>query len=203
MKTSAQSLYELKAGHPALDFVNTLDDRFAAAGPSERIATYRDLLRFSMQAGLLPAVQAQLLERFGDSAAAQRALQSARSLREALARVLYGLLEGREPDASALAQLERHFKVAQRHRTLQAADAATLAWTWSAAAGRAALPVWLLAERAAELLLAPTLRQLRACEADTCRWLFLDTSKSHTRRWCDMKVCGNRMKARRFQARHG
>jgi predicted RNA-binding Zn ribbon-like protein len=32
--------------------------------------------------------------------------------------------------------------------------------------------------------------------------LFLDTSRNHTRRWCDMKVCGNRMKARRFQARH-
>jgi len=35
-----------------------------------------------------------------------------------------------------------------------------------------------------------------------CRWLFLDTSKNHTRRWCDMKVCGNRIKARRFKALH-
>jgi predicted RNA-binding Zn ribbon-like protein len=36
---------------------------------------------------------------------------------------------------------------------------------------------------------------------ETCRWLFLDTSKNHTRRWCNMRVCGNRMKARRFHAR--
>jgi predicted RNA-binding Zn ribbon-like protein len=43
---------------------------------------------------------------------------------------------------------------------------------------------------------------VRACGADTCRWLFLDTSRNHTRRWCDMKVCGNRMKARRFHERH-
>lgn len=202
MRTPAQIPFELKGGHPVLDFVNTLDNRFAAAGPTERIATYGDLLRFSAQAGLLPPAQAPPLAALADSTAAHRALRSARALREALAQVLYGLLEGRVPDTAALAQLERQFKVAGRHRTLAAGDAATLTWTWSAAAGRAALPAWLLAQRAAELLLSPALAHLRACEADTCRWLFLDTSKSHTRRWCDMKVCGNRMKARRFQARH-
>jgi predicted RNA-binding Zn ribbon-like protein len=31
--------------------------------------------------------------------------------------------------------------------------------------------------------------------------LFLDTTKNHTRRWCNMKICGNRAKARRFQER--
>ena len=46
-------------------------------------------------------------------------------------------------------------------------------------------------------------QRVRACGADTCRWLFLDTSKNHTRRWCNMRICGNRMKARRFQARRG
>ncbi|HXY97447.1 MAG TPA: CGNR zinc finger domain-containing protein [Steroidobacteraceae bacterium] len=48
--------------------------------------------------------------------------------------------------------------------------------------------------------MSETLERVRACDADSCRWLFLDTSRNHTRRWCDMKVCGNRMKARRFQA---
>src|SRR5579871_2586363 len=120
MRISAQTPYELKAGDPVLDLVNTLDDRFAPAGPVERITTYGDLLRFSMQAGLLTRAQAQPLEGLADSPAAHRALQSARALREALARVLYGLLEGRVPDPTALAQLERQFKVAGRHRTLQA-----------------------------------------------------------------------------------
>ena len=35
----------------------------------------------------------------------------------------------------------------------------------------------------------------------TCRWLFLDRSKNHSRRWCDMRICGNRSKTRRFYAR--
>jgi predicted RNA-binding Zn ribbon-like protein len=46
------------------------------------------------------------------------------------------------------------------------------------------------------------MRLLRVCEKPDCRWLFLDTSKNHSRRWCDMKICGNRMKARRFKAQH-
>jgi len=29
-----------------------------------------------------------------------------------------------------------------------------------------------------------------------CEWLFLDRSKNRSRAWCDMAVCGNRVKAR-------
>jgi predicted RNA-binding Zn ribbon-like protein len=46
------------------------------------------------------------------------------------------------------------------------------------------------------------LLRVRACESDTCQWLFLDTSRNRSRRWCDMKVCGNRSKVRRFYHRH-
>jgi predicted RNA-binding Zn ribbon-like protein len=59
----------------------------------------------------------------------------------------------------------------------------------------------MLAQAASELMASTALDRLRACGSETCRWLFLDTSKNHTRRWCDMKICGNRMKARRFSAR--
>ena len=44
--------------------------------------------------------------------------------------------------------------------------------------------------------------QVGMCAGDRCGWLFVDTSKNHSRRWCDMKICGNRMKARRFKAQH-
>ena len=78
-----------------------------------------------------------------------------------------------------------------------------MAWQWGRFSKEAELPVWILAERAAQLMLSDAMQRVRACGADTCRWLFLDTSRNHTRRWCNMKVCGNRMKARRFQARRG
>ena len=40
---------------------------------------------------------------------------------------------------------------------------------------------------------------IRECDGDTCGWLFLDTTRNHSRRWCDMRGCGNRAKVRRHR----
>jgi predicted RNA-binding Zn ribbon-like protein len=39
------------------------------------------------------------------------------------------------------------------------------------------------------------------CEGEGCSWLFLDTSRNRSRRWCSMEDCGNRAKARRHYER--
>jgi predicted RNA-binding Zn ribbon-like protein len=44
-----------------------------------------------------------------------------------------------------------------------------------------------------------SLRRLRICR--NCNWLFIDRSRNGSRRWCDMAVCGNRQKARRYYHR--
>lgn len=44
-------------------------------------------------------------------------------------------------------------------------------------------------------------KRLKACRSDTCRWAFIDNARNHSRQWCDMKVCGNRAKARAFRER--
>lgn len=54
---------------------------------------------------------------------------------------------------------------------------------------------------AADLLLAPSAAPLRCCANPQCRWLFLDTSKGATRRWCAMSACGNRAKVQRHAQR--
>lgn len=41
---------------------------------------------------------------------------------------------------------------------------------------------------------------LSLCASPTCQAVFLDTSQSRTRRWCDMNTCGNRQKKARFKA---
>lgn len=43
--------------------------------------------------------------------------------------------------------------------------------------------------------------RLRPCENPECRLFLLDRSRANTARWCSMKACGNRLKARRYQAR--
>jgi hypothetical protein len=44
--------------------------------------------------------------------------------------------------------------------------------------------------------------RVRACGNRRCGWLFIDRSANGRRRWCDPKACGNRMKVRRYRARH-
>jgi predicted RNA-binding Zn ribbon-like protein len=62
-------------------------------------------------------------------------------------------------------------------------------------------PYWDAARGAARLLTSPLLGRVRACAAADCGWWFLDDTKNASRRWCDMKICGNRDKVRRFRAR--
>jgi predicted RNA-binding Zn ribbon-like protein len=46
-----------------------------------------------------------------------------------------------------------------------------------------------------------TWERLKACPADDCRWAFYDFSRNHSRTWCDMRLCGNRAKARAYRGR--
>jgi predicted RNA-binding Zn ribbon-like protein len=62
--------------------------------------------------------------------------------------------------------------------------------------------LWPVSWSAAELLTHGPLDRIRECPGQgNCGWLFLDVSKNASRRWCDMRVCGNRAKARRHHAR--
>ncbi|WP_348788715.1 CGNR zinc finger domain-containing protein [Leifsonia sp. NPDC080035] len=43
--------------------------------------------------------------------------------------------------------------------------------------------------------------RIRECSAEDCSLVYLDTSRSGTRRWCSMQRCGNRAKVRAHRAR--
>ncbi|MEU4292611.1 CGNR zinc finger domain-containing protein [Kribbella sp. NPDC026596] len=43
--------------------------------------------------------------------------------------------------------------------------------------------------------------RLKACAADTCRWVYYDRSPAGRSRWCTMSLCGSRNKMRKYRAR--
>jgi predicted RNA-binding Zn ribbon-like protein len=188
-----KTTFQLVAGHPAVDLVNTLDWRFRENAPEELLKSYDDLLRFSQEAGVLTAKQTRQARR----AASPRALKRCIELREAIAEILYARLDGRDPLAVSLKTLERSIQAARIQQQLIRRQAG-FQWEWGG--NRAELPLWALSMSASDLLFSEAVERVRACCNPGCRWLFLDTSKNHSRRWCDMKLCGNRMKARRFKA---
>ena len=192
--------FQLVAGHPTLDLINTLDWRFRSSGPEELLSSYTELLRFAEQSAVLTPRQARHLRRIAPVSVAAQTMRLATGLREAAAATIYALVDDRKPPQDAIKKLDWHLRAAQASRTLRWADRG-LQIDW-AANSDLRIPVWRLAELTAELLTGSTAASIHACAAPQCRWLFLDTSKNHSRRWCDMKICGNRMKARRFKAQH-
>ena len=192
--------FELVAGDAALDLVNTLDWRFRPSGTEELLPSYDELVRFVEASGLIGGKRAKRLRRGAEEKAGAAVLRAVKALREALAEICYSTLDGREPKGAALAELHAAVRQAQAHRELAWREGKAR-WSWLDDDDPPEGPLWRLALVAVELVTSERFVLLRACGDPACRWLFLDTSKNHSRRWCDMKVCGNRMKARRFKAR--
>src|SRR5215472_6773653 len=103
--TMRKRVFELIAGHPALDFVNTLDDRFGVGGPKDLLESYADLVSFTEQSGLLPPKKGARLMREQNGKACERGLHEARHVREALASVLYAFVDGWRTSANELKKL--------------------------------------------------------------------------------------------------
>jgi len=191
--------FELIAGNVALDFVNTLDDRYTT--PKELLTSYADLLRFCEDAAVLPLGQLErLIERSYIAAdEGQRILDQAREMREAIHDVFFAIMRKSPAPPLALARLNAYVQSAAGHMRLVPAKG-RFEWSFDDFGGFDVV-LWPIARAAADLLASDQLEYVRACSSKTCEWMFLDTSKNHHRRWCDMTRCGNRAKVRRFYAR--
>ena len=208
--------FDLIAEAVCLDFVNTLDDRFSDE-PKELLKTYFDLVRFGEDTGILDKTRVDLLFARSQAApeAAQCALRTAIELREAMFAVFTAIANRKPVPAGALAVLNQYMQAAAQHAQLVPAARARLQtlpgkvvppgacfeWRFDATPDDFEYPLWVIARSAADLLTSEQAAYVRTCASKTCQWFFLDTSKNHRRRWCDMTKCGNRAKVRAFYSR--
>jgi predicted RNA-binding Zn ribbon-like protein len=190
------SLFEFTGNHLCLDFTNTVDDRFS--NPKELLNSYNDLLVWSRGAQLLTEDEASQLREKAEHhrKEAEAVRQRAINLREALYHIFLAVAQGSSPEKYDLSILNTEFSEAMSQACIVSAkDSFTLDWTGKDKALDRML--WTIARSAADLLTSKGLDDVRVCAAEDCNWLFLDTSKNHSRRWCDMKSCGNRAKVRK------
>jgi predicted RNA-binding Zn ribbon-like protein len=193
-----------------LDFANTT---YAWRGPAakggyepidDRLVTYADLLAWSVRVGVLDRATAAALlrssERQPDRAAA--ALTRARRLRAATYGIGRSLARSRAPSPTDLEALEREVRRLRRRERLSAGPGGL---RWTAATDTSALdsPLDAVIRSADQYFTRGDVSRLRVCPGDPCGWLFADTSRNGSRQWCDMRVCGNLAKVRRFRARRG
>lgn len=196
------SQLRLVGGDLSLDFVNTVGGRLPLGNLDEYLNSYADLVQWSVRAGLANQATADSLMRHAASHPddAARALSAARTLREALYRIFNASIIGQAPSSLDLEILNRILAQPGALLKIQYVDGKyVLRWTEDTQRLDSLLST--IARSAAALLASPRIARVRQCAGEECTWLFLDTSKNHSRRWCDMSECGNRAKARRHHAR--
>ncbi|MGE3491219.1 MAG: ABATE domain-containing protein [Vicinamibacterales bacterium] len=183
-----------------LAFVNTLSGRPTAA-PSERLVSYEALVAWAREQHLLPAAAADRLLAQGRKHPHQAAavLARARELREALNGLATAIDAGRIPAPAVLDTISHFLAAAYAHGRLVPHDGA-LQWV-ADTDDELDRVLWEIGRAAGRLVLSPRLGRVRACAAGDCGWWFVDDTKNRSRRWCDMKLCGNREKLRRFRAK--
>ncbi len=179
-----------------LDFTNTVS--WSEGGTlNERLRTYTDLVEWSKQAEILDSERGErLLVLAADSPErASNALEHAQRLRHALHGIFAAATRDRTPSVSQVDEFNTD--LARAMTKLRLDLAAGYSWTWTEAENDLEQMLWPVAWSAAKLLTSEELKLARQCANERCGWLFLDHSRNRSRRWCDMKVCGNNAKARR------
>jgi predicted RNA-binding Zn ribbon-like protein len=180
------------SGSRVLDFINTVDWRDDPARREELIPTAARLAAWARHAGYPPHVVSRLN--------AERQRQRAVALRETLSVLFRALTARRRLPSTALDQLSRWTRDAWRHRALRDENGAPT-WRWHTQIDAGDRMLYEIAIEAGELLQSPSRDRIHLCEGEGCGWLFLDTSKAGRRRWCNMSVCGNRVKVRAYRER--
>src|SRR5690606_18444371 len=193
---------DLVGGSIALDCANSGDGPLPGGTPTERLRTYEDRLTFAERTELIGALRAADLRQqaLGRRDAARAIVERARVLRDALQSIFSTVAGTGEPPEGDIEVLNGFLAEGMRHRRLER-DERCCGWTWSAGDEPLSQMLWPIVNEAAELLVDGELDRLKTCGNESCAWLFLDLSRDRSRRWCDMKDCGNRAKARRHYAR--
>jgi predicted RNA-binding Zn ribbon-like protein len=187
-------------GEPALDFVNTVTGRNGR--PRDWLDGYASLIQWSALVRLLPEPSLRMVRaqaRRHPSAAAA-ALVRAKVLRECLFDVLRDLASGKSPARATLQTIESGWHAGNAAHRLCPGDG-RLTTQLRRDAADLDLIASMVAWRAVTHVFNTPPARLRMCEGVDCAWWFIDTSKGGRRRWCDMAVCGNLAKSRRFHGR--
>lgn len=175
-----------------LDFINT---RVVTGGcPIDLLTDFNDLLAWLVEAKVLNGRQAQdLATAWGGKREAEQAFAGAIEFRGILRQTAERLIKRKPVPSAALTSindlLNNQVSYAEIRRTKDGFEKRLHA-NFTAPA-HLLLPI---AEAVCNLLCYGRLSLIKKCENAACVLLFYDTTKNHSRRWCSMSACGNRMK---------
>jgi predicted RNA-binding Zn ribbon-like protein len=178
--------HEFLAGRIALDFCNSLS-LMHRIGLRDRILTPEDFHGWAGRCGFAL-----------ESAPSPQALGRLHRLRAALFGIFDAALGDEQPKPADLDILNAELTEARAaERLVPARDGYAIEDASPAIVDRFRHAV---ARDAAGLLIGDR-RRIKRCPAHDCQWLFYDSSKNLSRRWCAMDDCGTLEKVRRYRGK--
>jgi len=192
--------HELIGGRLCLDFANTVGWHDSSEASRESLTSYEKLVNWSLQANILNKKQALSLLKQAETqpSSAKEVLEQAIELRESLFRIFSSVLNNETPASKDLSMLNEAVGYAYGMlRVVPGERQFSLEFMNGEDRLDEMLPP--IVQSAVEILISEKeLNRVKKCEGAPCGWLFLDTSRNRSRRWCSMADCGNRAKAKRF-----
>jgi predicted RNA-binding Zn ribbon-like protein len=175
-----------------LDFINT--EMVEAGQPVDRLSDFASLVTWLVRSRTLGGQQADdVLGNWRGTHEAEAAFQNAVKLRTSLREMAERLIKGKAVPPSTLGEINQWLALQTGHAELKRARGG-FEKRFQANFREPAQLLWPVAESASDLLCYADLTLVKKCENSACVLFFYDTSKNHSRRWCSMSVCGNRMK---------
>ncbi|WP_428033357.1 CGNR zinc finger domain-containing protein [Amphritea sp.] len=182
-------------GHPALDFVNTVDDQDKCRD-SSRISDWPGFLGWANASSLFSEQQMNALENEIQQTDITTLLTSIHELRETAYASLSGIASGETQTDEALQKLEEGIRIALNNSSLKL-KGNNYIWVPDMVNPNWVIDVLTLSIES--LLRFHDISKLKEC--GRCSWMFLNQGRGRGRRWCNMRTCGNRAKSVSFRNR--
>jgi predicted RNA-binding Zn ribbon-like protein len=203
MGTAAQELNEwidgflFVANRPILDLLNTKP--VLADGPTELLPDVRALERWLIASGTVSSAKDIAAVRgWRNSAEAEAFLKQLLTFRERLRDAVLRIESGKLPSDAFLSEVNALLLQYPLHTALRKGDGRLAREMF--VEFRQPADLWApIASATADLLVEPESSRIRKCES--CVVHFFDRSKKGSRRWCSMKLCGNKLKVASYQRR--
>jgi predicted RNA-binding Zn ribbon-like protein len=187
----------------SLDFSNTVDWRNGAK-KEDTLKSFEELVDWSVKQGVVAPGEASTIRRKAkEDRAEDSTFRRAIQLRETIYRIFSAVAHDEHPDGEDLGDLNRFLSDYPVSSSI-VRSGEEYSWTTVPGKGAEGRMLWPIAKSAADLLTSDQLGRVTECanEEEGCGWVFLDKTRSGTKKWCSSTGCGNRAKVRAWYERH-
>ena len=192
---------ELVGSELALDFTNTSSGR-GSPKHQEHLSDFDTVVQWVEHARVIPLPDcAYIRTRAAERPKLARGIfKRVLEVRELIWTIGTALAEQRPVPETLRTDLTIAHAECLRFAEMKVRDGAYI-WTWDPRKDMQAAILGPITLSALTLLMDKDLSRTKRCAGLECGWLFFDTTKNSRRRWCEMRVCGNRAKVRAARTR--